>query len=78
MSSLGPPGKFLMLAEVFVVVLGLLAMFWSKVPFLDRLPGGIFLQKESFRFFFPIVTCLLTSAVLTLLSTSYSVAWQVG
>ena len=65
MSSLEPLGKFLILAGVFIVVLGLLVMFWSKIPFLGKLPGDIFVQKGSFQFFFPIVTCLLVSAVLT-------------
>lgn len=65
MSSLEPLGKFLILAGVFIVALGLLVMFWSKVPFLGKLPGDIFVQMGSFQFFFPIVTCPLVSAVLT-------------
>jgi hypothetical protein len=65
MSSFEPLGKLLILAGVFIAVLGLLVMFWIKVPFLGKLPGDVFLQKGSFRFFFPIVTCLLISAVLT-------------
>jgi len=65
MSSFEPLGKFLILAGMFIVVLGLLVMFWSKIPFLGKLPGDIFVQKGSLQFFFPIVTCLLVSAVLT-------------
>jgi len=66
MSSFEPLGKFLILVGVFIIVLGLLVMFWSKIPFLGRLPGDVFLHKGSFRFFFPIMTCLVISAVLTI------------
>jgi hypothetical protein len=59
-------GKTLILIGVFVVILGLFLVFWSKIPLLGRLPGDIFLQKGNFRFFFPVVTCLVISAVLTI------------
>jgi hypothetical protein len=66
MSSFDLSGKFLILAGIFVVILGLLVMFSSRIPLLDKLPGNIFFQKGDFRFFFPIVTCLVISAVLTI------------
>jgi hypothetical protein len=65
MSGFEPLGKLLIFAGVFIIVLGLLVMFWSKIPFLGKLPGDILLQKEGFQFFFPIVTCLLISVILT-------------
>ena len=65
MPGFEPFGKFLILGGVFVIALGLLVMFWSRVPLLGKLPGDIFLQKDSFRLFFPIVTCLVISAILT-------------
>jgi hypothetical protein len=65
MSGFEPLGKLLIFAGVFIIVLGLLVMFWSKIPFLGKLPGDILLQKDSFQFFFPIVTCLLISVILT-------------
>jgi len=56
----------LVFCGIFVVLLGLFLVFWEKIPFLGRLPGDIFLRKGNFRFFFPIVTCLVLSAVLTI------------
>ena len=35
---------------------------------LGRLPGDITVQKDSSTFYFPIVTCLIISAVLSLLA----------
>jgi hypothetical protein len=67
MTGFEQPGKTLILIGVFVVILGLFLAFWSKIPLLGRLPGDIFLQKGNFRFFFPVVTCLIISAVLTII-----------
>jgi hypothetical protein len=35
---------------------------------LGRLPGDIAIQREGFRFYFPIVTCIVISVVLSLVS----------
>jgi hypothetical protein len=60
-------GKILILGGAFLVFLGLLLFFWQRVPFLEKLPGDIFLQKGSFQFLFPIVTCIIISIVLTII-----------
>jgi len=52
-------GKILILGGAFLAFLGLLLFFWQRIPFLGKLPGDIFLQKGSFQFFFPIVTCIV-------------------
>lgn len=59
-------GKFLILVGVFIVIFGLLIAFWGKIPMLGNLPGDISLQKGNFKFIFPIVSCLVISAVLTI------------
>ena len=66
MSSFEPFGKLLIFAGLFIVILGLLLAFWSRIPLLGKLPGDIIVQKGNFRFFFPIVTCLVISALLTI------------
>jgi len=60
-------GKILIFSGAFLVFLGLLLFFWQRIPFLGKLPGDIFLQKGSFQFFFPIVTCIIISIVLTII-----------
>ena len=59
-------GRLLVLTGIFILILGLLVMFWGKVPLLGKLPGDVLLQKGNYQFFFPIVTCLVISAVLTI------------
>ncbi len=61
-------GKILILGGAFLAFLGLLLVFWQRIPFLGKLPGNnIFMQKGSFQFFFPIVTCIIISIVLTVI-----------
>lgn len=59
-------GKFLILAGVVLVVLGLLLMAGAKLSFLGRLPGDIAYKGKNVTFYFPVVTCILLSVALTL------------
>jgi hypothetical protein len=60
-------GKFLVVAGLLLAVIG--ALLWSGFGkgWLGRLPGDIHYARGNFSFHFPIVTCLLASALLTLL-----------
>ena len=62
-------GKMVMIAGIALVVIGLLLMAGSRVSFfgLGRLPGDVAYKGKHGTFYFPIVTCLLLSAVLTLI-----------
>jgi hypothetical protein len=57
--------KVLIVAGAVLVVIGVLIKL--GVPF-GRLPGDIVVQRGGGTFYFPIVTCLVISAVLTLVS----------
>ena len=59
-------GKFLIIAGIVLVVLGLLLMAGAELSFLGRLPGDIAYKGKNVTFYFPIVTCLVLSVVLTL------------
>lgn len=48
-----------------LVVVGLLWPWLAKLG-LGRLPGDIVIERGSFSFYFPIVTCLVISVVLSL------------
>ena len=60
-------GKFLVIAGLLLAAVG--ALLWSGFgrSWLGRLPGDIHYSKGDFHFYFPIVTCLILSAILTLL-----------
>ena len=58
--------RFLIMLGAVMVVAGL-AWPWLAKLGLGRLPGDIHIEREGFSFHFPLMTCLLVSAVLTLL-----------
>ena len=58
-------GKSLVLFGVMMVVVGLLLMFFDKIPLLGKLPGDIHIKREHSEFYFPIVTCLVLSLLLS-------------
>lgn len=55
----------LIILGLALLIVGLLWPILAKLP-LGRLPGDITIQGEHYVFKFPIVTCLLLSALLTL------------
>ncbi|WP_439556743.1 DUF2905 domain-containing protein [Dyadobacter sp.] len=60
-------GKYLILIGLAVVLIGIVVYFLSdKLHWLGRLPGDIRVEKENFRFYFPITTMLLLSGLLNL------------
>ena len=60
-------GRFLVIIGVIIAVIGL--MLWSGFApkWLGRLPGDIRIERGNFGFYFPIVTCIVISIVLTLI-----------
>jgi hypothetical protein len=62
-------GKFIVIAGIILVVIGLIVMAGAKFSFfgLGKLPGDIVYKGRNFRIYFPIVTSIILSVVLTLL-----------
>jgi hypothetical protein len=62
-------GRILVVVGIAIAALGLLVMLGSKLglPRLGRLPGDIVWRGRNTSFYFPIVTCLVLSVVLTLI-----------
>lgn len=60
-------GKMLVAIGAIIILIGLL--LWSGVgkSWIGRLPGDIHFKRGNFSFYFPIVTCLLLSLLLTIL-----------
>jgi len=66
-------GRWLIIAGILLVVAGLLVMLGEKAGIrLGRLPGDIRIEGKNGGFYFPVVTCILISAVLTLISWLFS------
>ncbi len=66
-------GRLLILAGVILVVIGVLMTYADRLPFkLGRLPGDIAIEGKNGSFYFPIVTCLILSALLSLAGWLFS------
>lgn len=64
---MNPIAKLLIIAGLIMVIIGLFWQFgWRFFP-AGRLPGDIIIDKGNFKFYFPIVTSIVASIILTLL-----------
>jgi hypothetical protein len=61
-------GKYIILIGAAIIVIGVIIYFFhDKLHWIGRLPGDIRVEKENFRFYFPITTMLLLSVLLTVI-----------
>jgi hypothetical protein len=60
-------GKLLMICGGLMIIVGALLSFGGKLPWVGRLPGDIFIQRDNFTFYFPLATSLVISVLLSLL-----------
>ena len=60
-------GKFLIIIGIAIVVLGII--LWSGIGagFLGKLPGDLRIERGNSVFYFPIVTCIIISIVLSVI-----------
>ena len=59
-------GWVLVVAGLIIAAIGLVCVLAPSIPWLGRLPGDIRIEKDNFRFYFPLMTCLLLSLLLSL------------
>jgi hypothetical protein len=57
-------GRMLMMAGAVLFVLGTALTLAGRTP-LGRLPGDVVVEREHFSFYFPIVTSILLSLLLS-------------
>lgn len=60
-----PISRLLVVFGLVLIALGLLWPWIAKLG-LGRLPGDIVIERENFRFYFPLATSLLIGAVINL------------
>lgn len=61
-------GKWLIFIGAFILVAGVLIYFFQdKMNWLGRLPGDIRVERDNFRFYFPVTTMILLSVLLSVI-----------
>ena len=80
MAEWGSLGKILIGVGLCVALVGLLLLIADHVPgvgsllgWFGKLPGDIFIRRDSFSFSFPLATSLLLSVILSLVF--YLITW---
>ncbi len=64
---LAPLGKWLVAMGLLLVVAGLAIWGLGSLGWVGRLPGDIYIRRGNLTFYFPLATCILLSAIISLL-----------
>jgi hypothetical protein len=59
-------GKLLIILGIVLVIVGTIITYSDRIPFLGKMPGDITIEKENFKFYFPITTSILLSILLSI------------
>jgi hypothetical protein len=61
-------GKYVIVAGVLLLLAGVIIYFFhNRLHWIGNLPGDIRIEKENFRFYFPITTMILVSLLINLI-----------
>ncbi len=61
-------GRYIIFIGIAIIIIGIIIYFvGNKFQWFGNLPGDIKIEKENFRFYFPITTMVIISVVLSLL-----------
>lgn len=59
-------GKYIVILGIIIIAVGIIVYFFhDKLHWVGRLPGDVRIEKENFRFYFPITTMMLLSIVVS-------------
>ena len=58
-------GRSLVILGVVFALVGCVLWLAPQVPFLGKLPGDIRIERPGVRFYFPLASCLLVSALVS-------------
>jgi hypothetical protein len=58
--------RALIIFGILFLMIGLGLYYRDRLPFLGRLPGDILIRKKGVTFYFPFMTSLLASLILSL------------
>lgn len=65
-------GKMLIVLGLGAVLLGVVIMALSRFISLGHLPGDIFVEGEHGSFYFPVVSCIVLSIVMSILMNLFN------
>jgi hypothetical protein len=60
-------GRLLVVLGLVAVAVGVLLLVGPRIPWIGRLPGDIIVRRGPVTFYFPLVTCLVGSVLVSIL-----------
>lgn len=61
-------GKYIIIIGVAIIIIGIVIYFFhDKLHWIGHLPGDIRVERENFRFYFPITTMIVFSVLITVI-----------
>ena len=76
MFDLNSLGRWLIVAGIVLLGIGVIFLALGRVPWLGRLPGDILIERENLRIFIPLGTMILLSLILTLVLNIIARFWR--
>ena len=65
-------GKIILAVGILIIIAGIVVYFFHDyLKWIGKLPGDIRIEKENFRFYFPITTMIILSVLVSLLLLIY-------
>jgi hypothetical protein len=59
--------KGLIVLGGIILLIGIVMLLAGKIPFLGKLPGDLSIKKDNFSLYFPVMTCIVLSILLTVI-----------
>ncbi|MCG8353625.1 MAG: DUF2905 domain-containing protein [Chloroflexales bacterium] len=72
----GDIGRWLIVAGIVLLGIGVVFLALGRLPWLGRLPGDILIERENLRIFIPLGTMILLSLILTLVLNVIARFWR--
>ncbi|AFN73968.1 hypothetical protein MROS_0726 [Melioribacter roseus P3M-2] len=60
-------GKILVVGGIVLLVVGLLLIFFGKIPYIGKLPGDITVKGKNYTIYFPLATSIIISIIISLI-----------
>ena len=61
-------GKYIILIGFIIIVIGIVVYFFhDKLNWIGKLPGDIRIEKENFKFYFPLTTSIIVSVLISVI-----------
>lgn len=57
--------RLLIISGLILIVAGIAVAVLPKIPWIGRMPGDILVKRENMTIYFPVVTCLILSLVMS-------------